>query len=76
MDLVNIANVYPSVLVRYDEDETTVSIEWYEQNKNSLQFVAYALILLYKDGSKKELHFDDYGEMVAAMEKLYTTLKK
>ncbi len=76
MELANIANVYPSVLVRYDGDETTVSIEWYEQNKKSLQFVAYTLILLYKDGSKKQLHFDDHSAMVAAMEKLYTALKK
>lgn len=76
MQYENIKNIYPSVLVQYDGDETTVSIEWYEQNKSSLRFVAYTLILLYKDGSKEELYFDDYSTMITTMEKLYNSLKK
>ena len=71
-----VIKIYPSVVIRYEGEETPVSLEWYEQNRDSLDFITYLLIILYQDGSKEERHFDTYAAMLAAMQELYTSLKK
>ena len=72
----NITNIYPSVLIWYEGEETPVSIEWYKQNRDSLKFIAYILIIIYQDGSKEQIRFDSYSAMLSAIQELYTSLKK
>lgn len=72
----NLLKIFPSVLVQYEGFETAISIEWYQQNKDSVQFIAYVLLLYYDDGEKKELLFNDFDAMITAAKELYTSLKK
>ncbi len=71
-----VIKIYPSVVIRYEGEETPVSLKWYEQNRDSLDFITYLLIIFYQDGSKEERYFDTYAAMLAAMQELYTSLKK
>ncbi|SMC09652.1 hypothetical protein [Nitratiruptor tergarcus] len=72
----DLINIYPSVLVKHGETQTTISLEWYEQNKEDVALISFALILLYKNGTKKEVYFDSYDKMMEHLTKLYNDLKK
>ncbi len=76
IDLENISNIYPSVLVRHQDVMTTVSIEWYEQNKDQLQLESYTLIFLDTKGNRIERHFQSYEEMIDSMREVVRLLKK
>jgi len=57
--------IYPCVYVRDPDGETTaISLEWYDQNASSVELLSYCLILRYDDGTKEELHFDSFDEMI------------
>ncbi|BCD68094.1 hypothetical protein [Nitratiruptor sp. YY09-18] len=76
IDLSNIINIYPSIYIDHEGERTTISLEWYEENKESVSFVSFALILLFQDGSKKELFFDTHQELLQAMHDIANILKK
>ena len=64
-------NIYPSAVVSDGEGgQTTISIEWYQENSKSVELLGYALIYLYQDGSKEEHFFKNYEEMIEAIKKL------
>ena len=75
-DLENLVNIYPSIYIEHEGERTTISLEWYEENRHSVDFVSFALILLYKDGSKKELFFDSHAKLLEAMQQIAELLKK
>ncbi len=72
----DLINIYPSVLVKHADTQTTISLEWFEQNREDVEFVSFALILLYKSGKKEEIYFDSYNEMMQHLTNLYHNLKK
>jgi len=76
IDLENISNIYPSVLVRHQDVVTTVSMEWYEQNKDQLQLESYTLIFLDTKGNRIERHYQSYDEMISSMQEVVQLLKK
>ena len=73
--LKELARVYPSAVVLYEDGtQTTISLEWYEQNSASVTLKGYALIFIFKDGSKEEQEFDSYQEMMQELQRIYNTL--
>ncbi len=76
IDLESISNIYPSVLVRHQDVVTTVSMEWYEQNKEQLQLQSYTLIFIDTKGNRIERHYQSYEEMIEAMQEVARLLKK
>ncbi|GEM_PF-2012232 len=74
--LKDIARIYPAVLIRYEDGtQTTISIEWYEQNSSSVEFLRYALIFLFKDGSKAEEYFSSEQDMHEALQSYFDRLQ-
>ena len=76
IDLRRIVNIYPSVVVQHGQERTTISFEWFDENSQSVQKIGYALIFILDDGSKKELFYDNYETLHAAMRQIATLLKK
>ena len=76
MELANLKNIYPAIYIQHGEERTTISLEWYQENKEHVDFVSFALIFLYRDGTKKEHYFQSYEEMMEAMQKIVAQLKK
>ncbi len=76
MDLENLKNIYPAIYIQHGEERTTISLEWYQENKEHVDFVSFALIFLYRDGTKKEQYFSNYEEMMEAMQNIVDRLKK
>ncbi len=75
IDLKNIINIYPAVVVRYGDETTTISLEWFKENSQEVERVGYALIFIDKNQTKKEITFESYEEMVEAMREIIS-LKK
>ncbi len=76
IDLTKIANIYPSILVRHGDVVTTVSIEWYEQKSQELEFEKYVLIFLDTKGRRIERYFSTKQEMDEAIFHIQSLLKK
>jgi hypothetical protein len=73
--LKGLARVYPSAVVLYEDGtQTTISLEWYEQNSQSVALKGFALIYIYKDGTKEEVEFDSYEQMIEELQKIYNFL--
>jgi len=70
VDLKEVVQVYPSVLVKYGEDLTTISFQWYEENKESVEKEGYVLIFVTKDQTRKELFFKTYQQLQEALEEV------
>ena len=70
IDLTKIVNIYPSVVVKHQEEVTTISFEWYDENNHNVQKMGYALILIDNDGEKRELFYNSYEELLGAMEEI------
>ncbi len=76
IDLSEIINIYPSVVVKHGDEITTISFEWFDENSASVERLGYALIFLDSGGQKKEIFFNTYAEIMDAMQELSTLLKK
>jgi hypothetical protein len=73
--LKRLARVYPSAVVLYEDGtQTTISLEWYEQNSKSVTLKGYALIYIFKDGTKEEVEFDSYRQMMEELQNIYDSL--
>ena len=68
--------MYPSVVVEHGGEQTTISLQWYDENRENVKFISYAIIFLYKNGSKKEIYFQKYDTMIDTLKILYEKLKK
>ncbi len=74
--LQDLARVYPSAVVEYEDGTTTtISLEWYNQNTQNVTLKGYALIFIFKDGSKEEQQFDSYEKMMEKLQTIYNDLK-
>ncbi len=76
MNLAQLARVYPSVFVKdADGVETTISLEWYDQNSKEVELLGFKLILLSKKGEKEELFFKTQEEMFEKLEDILAALE-
>jgi hypothetical protein len=63
IDISNIKKVAPSVKVKLEDIVTPISIEWFEDNKNSVEFISYLALIYFNDDSKIDLEFESEEEM-------------
>jgi len=70
VDLKDVVKIYPSILVRYGDDLTTISFEWYEENRDSVEVEGYVLIFVKKDKPRQELYFKSYQELQQALQEI------
>ena len=76
IDLKNIVNIYPCVVVKHGEETTTISFEWFDENSQSVEKVGYGLIFIDKEGAKRELFYPSHEKMLEAMKEIASKLEK
>lgn len=74
----DIKSIYPCAIVDYEGGENTpISLEWLEQNREKVKIRSFALLVLFRNSSQKEeIRFDTYEEMLKTLNELYEKLKK
>ena len=76
LKLQEIARVYPSAVIEHEGIQTTVSLEWFEDNSAQVELKGYELIFITKDGKRNGIYFEDFASMMQELQLVYNALKE
>lgn len=66
-----IVQIFPSVLIEAGEgDITPISLQWYEANHESVEFVAYAISFHTKNQGRVDARFESFEAMTEGLSEL------
>lgn len=73
----NIKNIYPSAIVSFDgSEQTPISLDWLKENQDKVKVHSYAIIILFKNSSKKiEIKFKEYEDMLDTLKLFIEKIK-
>jgi hypothetical protein len=66
-----IVQIFPSVLIEAGEgDITPISLQWYEANHESVEFIAYAISFHTKNQGRVDVKFESFEAMMKSLSEL------